>query len=117
MTEQEEPKEARTKLHIFRVRARGEADFYDPQTDIRKLLPYIGIMVIEDLKVAYKDDPRAQFDLSYLWNCLNVFRIRVSEDNTPLTEQMLRFVEAINQVTPEILHQFTTSVFVMLTVV
>ena len=54
MTEKEEqPKEARPKLHIFRVRARGEADFYDPQTDIRKLLPYIGIMVIEDLKVAY----------------------------------------------------------------
>lgn len=118
MTEKEEqPKEVRTKLHIFRVRARGEADFYDPQTDIRKLLPYIGIMVIEDLKVVYKDDARAQFDLSYLWNCLNVFRIRVSEDNTPLTEQMLRFVEAINQVNPEILHQFTTSVFVMFTVV
>ena len=59
MPEQEENKEPRTKLHVFRVRARGEADFYDPQTDIRKLLPYIGIMTIEDLKVAYKDDPMA----------------------------------------------------------
>ena len=118
MTEQEEqPKEARTKLHIFRVRARGEADFYDPQTDIRKLLPYIGLMVIDDMKVAYKDDPMAQYSISYLWNCLNVFRIRISEDNTPLAEQMLRFVEAINQVPQNIFSRFTTSVFVMLTTV
>lgn len=117
MTEQDQPKEPRTKLHVFRIRARGEADFYDPQTDIRKLLPYIGLMVTDDMKVAYKDDARAQYDISYLWNCLNVFRIRISEDPTPLAEQMLKFVEAINEVRPDILHQFTTSVFVMFTVV
>ena len=113
MPEQEENKEPRTKLHVFRVRARGEADFYDPQTDIRKLLPYIGIMTIEDLKVAYKDDPMAQFDLSYLWNCLNVFRIRVSEDPTPLVEQMDRFIQAISQVNPVILNKFAVGVLVM----
>lgn len=113
----EEQKEPRTKLHVFRVRARGEADFYDPQTDVRKLLPYISIMVVEDLKKVYENDAQAQYDLSYLWNCINVFRIRVSEDTTPLTDQMLRFMEAIRQVNPEILHKFTTSIFVMLTVV
>lgn len=117
MTEQEQPKEPRTKLHIFRVRSRGEADFFDPQTDIRKLLPYIGLMVVDDMRVAYKDDPVAQYDISYLWNCLNVFRIRISEDPTPLSEQMLKFIEAITEVHSHILHQFTTSVFVMLTVV
>ena len=113
----EEQKEPRTKLHVFRVRTRGEADFYDPQTDVRKLLPYIGLMVVEDLRKAYEGDQEAQYDLSYLWNCINVFRIRVSEDTTPLTEQMLRFVEAIRQVNPEIMAKFTTSVFIMLTVV
>ena len=117
MTEQDQPKEPRTKLHIFRVRSRGEADFFDPQTDIRKLLPYIGLMVVDDMKVAYKDDPMAQYEISYLWNCLNVFRIRISEDPTPLAEQMLKFVEAINQLRPEMLGEFTTGIFVMLTVV
>lgn len=117
MTEPEQPNEPKTKLHIFRVRTRGEADFYDPQTDVRKLLPYISLMVVDDMKVAYKDDVLAQYDISYLWNCLNVFRIRVSEDPTPLAEQMLKFVEAINQVRPEILCRFTISVFTMFTVV
>ena len=116
-TMSEEQKEPRTKLHVFRVRARGESDFYDPQTDVRKLLPYIGLMVIEDLRKAYGENPEAQYALSYLWNCVNVFRIRVSEDPTPLNDQMLRFIEAISQVPEEILHKFTTSIFIMLTVV
>lgn len=106
-----------TRIHFARQRVRGEADFYDAQADMRTVFPAAALMVIDDMKFLYKEDDEATKALSYLRNCVNVFRIRVGEDPTPLEELVDGFVKAIAKVPPRIFAQFVSGVFVMQSVV
>lgn len=106
-----------TRIHFARQRVRGEADFYDAQADMRTVFPEAALMVIDDMKYLYKEDADATKALSYLQNCVNVFRIRVGEDPTPLEELVDGFMKAVAAVPPRIFAQFASGVFVMQTVV
>ena len=50
--------EQEKRLHILRIRARGDDAFYDPQADFRGILPNVMQMALDDLKVADRgEDP------------------------------------------------------------
>jgi len=111
----DKPKE--TKFHFIRVRANNEPSFYDQQADIRCILPVLGKLVCDDLEAVHKGDSQWHNDISYLRNCLDVFAIRIDEDNTPLVEQMQEFIQAISKVNPQVFAQFSSGVFIMMSVV
>lgn len=106
-----------TKFHFVRVRANDEPSFYDQQADIRCILPVLGKLVCDDLQAVHREDTRWVADIAYLRNCLDVFAIRIDEDNTPLVEQMQEFIQAISKVDTQVFAQFASGVFITLSVV
>lgn len=90
-----------TELHFSRYRKRGEPDWYDPMTDIRKMVPQVLSAVLAKLEDQYADRPELQ-DIQYLHNCIRVFQIKVLEDPAPLTALVKEFFEALNVVPREI---------------
>jgi len=103
-----------TKLTFARVRGKGESAFYDPQSDIRKILPAVEKLVLLDLQTIYKDDPYLQEEFLYLQACYNVFMIRVVEDPSPIDNQIRDFTEAVLKVSPRALLLWNISMFSLL---
>lgn len=82
------------KFHITRIRQQG-ADWYDPQTDIKKIIPD----VIENISSAMEDmcsDKMEIAHLRYLHECFRIFVIRMTEDSTPLDSQLEEFFKALS---------------------
>lgn len=85
------------KLHYVRSRKPGEPDFFDPQTDIRHILPELLSVVLARLEDEYANRPEAE-DFKYLQASLRVFRIRILEDNTGVDAQVTEFLDAVAKV-------------------
>lgn len=86
--------EENTKLHFTRARVKGEPDFFDPQTDFRRLLPAVSkmsVMALED----NADDDGIKEDFRYLHNCFHIFCIRILEDPQPIDKQCDAFIAAL----------------------
>ncbi len=92
--ENDEPK---TKLHFTRVRSKGDSTYYDPQTDIRAVLP-TAVKVTLDLLMQICRDDWVKKEFSYLARCYAVYQIRLAEDGEHLVKQQAEFQRAINKV-------------------
>lgn len=108
MTNEDKPNPETTNsdtesLHFIRLREKGDESFYDPASDFRTLLPNIVRLVTDQLAAVYEPlDEEIYNGLVYLSACCDVFRIKVSEDPTPVAESVAEFVRAIQTVQPEI---------------
>ena len=89
------------ELHITRIRAKGEPDFYDPGADVRKVVPAVTNISINYLKMVYKEDPEAVSAFDYLYRCFKVFQIRLAEDVTPVCQQVKEYEDAVAKVDPK----------------
>lgn len=85
-----------TKLHFTRYRAKGEPDFYDPQTDFRRLLPAAAKLCLEQLQEQFSGHPQFS-DFQYLHGCICVLQIRMVEDPAPIDELMREFLNAVQK--------------------
>lgn len=106
--------DTKTKLHFTRIRAKGEPTFFDPQTDIRQLLPAVAKSAVLSLQDQYPDDEELQHDLNYIHNCICIFQIRLAEDTTPVDEQVSAFLAAIDKCRPAAVYTWKNRVFTML---
>ena len=86
------------KLHILRIREKGDDSFYDPQADIRGILPNVVSIALAHFWDKASEEERK--DIDYLLACFRIFQIRLLEDRTPLTEQLKLFDEAVKKVNP-----------------
>lgn len=89
---------SQTKLHFTRVRAKEEPMFFDPATDIRRLLPAVAKATLMCLQDTYEDNKTLLEDFVYLHKCFCIMQIRLAEDAMPCADQMTAFFEAINKV-------------------
>ena len=87
-----------TKLHFTRVRAKEEPLFFDPATDIRRLLPAVAKATLMNLQDIFKEDSDLEADFIYLHKCFCIMQIRLAEDIAPCEEQLNEFFDAINKV-------------------
>ena len=106
--------ETKTKLHFTRIRAKGEPVFFDPQTDIRQLLPAVAKSAVLSLQDQYPDDEELQHDLYYIHNCICICQIRLAEDTTPVDEQVAAFLAAIDKCRPAAVYAWKSRVFTMM---
>ena len=100
------------KFHITRIRQQG-AEWYDPQTDIKKILPDVVELVtsmMEELEI----DKGKRARLARLHECLRILFVRISEDNTPLDIQLEEFLKALNECPADILIDWYAQVFTAL---
>lgn len=91
------------KLIFSRVRKRGEPDWLDPQTDIRRILPAVILNVLGGMEDKYGGRPDVLSDILYVHNCFRVFQIKIMEDPTPVDEQVDEFVKALAKVNKDVL--------------
>lgn len=91
-----------SKLHISRVRKRGEPDWFDPQTDVRKIIPTAMMETVDTLLLQCGDGSREEQDLLYLRQCIEIFRIRILEDPAHVSDQIGEFFFAIGKVCPQV---------------
>lgn len=103
-------KGTKATLHLSRVRSKGEPLFFDPQTDIRKLIPAMAKVAILSLQDQCKDATLLN-DFKYIHSCICVFQIRVLEDPTPIAEQIQKFFEAVNSVSQYAFNLWTQAMF------
>lgn len=94
-----------TKFHYSRVRKRGEPAWFDPQTDIRQVLPASFIAVVTSMEEQYEGMPELEHILQ-LHNYIRIFQIRVVEDTTPLDKQVAEFFNALATVPGDVLTAF-----------
>jgi len=85
------------KLHIVRVRGRGDGTFYDPQADFRGILPNLAVLTLNDLEDSATDEETAKA-YKHLHQCFRIFQLRLLEDSTPLKEQIRLYEEAVKTV-------------------
>lgn len=104
----------KSKLIFSRVRKRGEPDWLDPQTDIRKILPGVILNVLSGMEDQYEDRPAVLKDLLYVHNCFRIFQIRVVEDPEPIDKQVDEFVKALAKVDKDILKMIASDVVLAL---
>ena len=109
-----EEKQEGTIFHFTRIKTGADVEFYDIQADIRCILPAAARQVCDDLLFAHKNDPEWRYQMSFLSNCIKVFTIRVSEDRTPLVQQMDAFIEAISTLPRPVFAQFASGLFIVL---
>lgn len=103
MTNNQNNNNPEDKLHFIRLREKGDDSFYDPASDFRTLLPNMVRLVTDQLAAVYEQlDDEIYNGLVYLSACCDVFRIKVSEDATPVADSVAEFVQAIQKVKPEI---------------
>ena len=89
--------EEQTKLHFTRVRSKGDSSFYDPQSDIRVILPTVAKMTLDVLMQVNTDDWLKK-EFSYLAKCYAIYQIRLMEDSTDMLTQVAEFEQAMNKV-------------------
>lgn len=97
------------KLHIARIRKHGDPNWFDPYTDIRKIIPQVMITVAMKMEDCYEGKPEQQYVL-YIHNCIKVFQIRILEDKMPLTQQISEFFKALVSVPAAILNEWQSQV-------
>jgi hypothetical protein len=85
------------KLHIVRVRGRGDGTFYDPQADFRGILPNIAVLTLGELEDS-TEDQEAKQAYKHLYHSFRIFQLRLLEDSTPLNEQLKLFHTAVSTV-------------------
>lgn len=95
MTEETEE----TKLHFTRVRSKGDSSFYDPQSDIRVILPTVAKMTLDVLMQVNTDDWLKK-EFSYLAKCYAIYQIRLAEDSTNMVQQVVEFENAVQKASP-----------------
>lgn len=78
--------------------------FFDPNTDIRKVLPMILDAVLDGMRDTATETELQKID--YLSACVRVFEIRLVEDNLPLDEQLQKFWFALPKIGQAVLHTF-----------
>lgn len=88
-----------TKLHFTRIKSRGDSSFYDPQSDIRVVLPTM-VKMTQDLLMQFVTDPDVKKEFSYLAKCYAIYQIRLVEDSTDMLTQVREFEDAMNKVRP-----------------
>ena len=88
-----------TKLHFTRVRSKGDSTFYDPQSDIRVIMPTAAKMTA-DILMQTSQDEWIKRVYSYIAKCYSIFQIRLAEDSTDLVTQVNDFTAAINKADP-----------------
>ena len=104
------------KFHYSRIRKRGEPDWLDPQTDIRKIIPQVMIDTFDNLETRFEGKPEEAYFLQ-LHNYLRIFQIRILEDPTQLGAQLKEFFDAVNRVPVAIQHEwFRQAVYTLLSV-
>lgn len=91
-----------SKLHISRVRRRGEPDWFDPQTDVRKIIPVAMMETVDTLLLQCGADSQEEKDLLYIRQCIEIFRIRILEDSAHVSDQIGEFFFAIGKVCPQV---------------
>ena len=94
---------ANAVLHFSRVRRQGEALYFDPQTDIRLILPNVMQAAMERLLDEYADKPEEKA-LLHLSTCVRILQIRLEEDSLPMDAQLGEFMKAIEEVPAEIVN-------------
>lgn len=97
-----------TRLHFTRVRAKGESTFYDPDSDIRKVLPAAIKTTLGVLEVTHPDK-KAEF--LYLYKCFCVFQIRIAEDSMKCKDQVSSFISALTKADNTALALFMHTLF------
>ena len=88
-----------TKLHFTRIKSRGDSSFYDPQSDIRVVLP-TAVKMTQDLLMQVVPDMATKREFSYLAKCYAIYQIRLMEDRTDMLTQVAEFEQAMNKVKP-----------------
>lgn len=112
MEEEKEP----TKLHFTRVRSKGDSSFYDPQSDIRVILPTAVKMTLDVLMQVNKDDWLKK-EFSYLAKCYAIYQIRLAEDSTNMVQQVAEFENAIRKASPRAKMLWMHTLFTLLNAV
>lgn len=105
-----------TKLHFTRIKSRGESGFYDPQSDIRVVLP-TAVKMTQDLLMQVSPDMETKQEYSYLAKCYAIYQIRLMEDSTDLVTQVAEFERAIDKVHPQIRAVWYETLFTLMNAV
>lgn len=93
------------RLHFSRLRGEGALLKFDPQTDLRVLLPAVGECVFDALDDMLKGaDDNVLQGVKYLHDCFRIFQIRMMEDRMPMASQVEEFFKAIVSVPPQVLY-------------
>jgi len=93
------------RLHFTRLRAPGAMLMFDPQTDLRILLPAVGELVFDALDDMFKGaDDEVMKGIKHLHDCFRIFQIRMMEDRMPMASQVEEFFKAIVSVPPQVLN-------------
>ena len=108
--------EQKTKLKFMRFRARGGSDYYDPQTDIRVVLPALVEMTLDVLAETSSDEKLHQ-EFIYLTKCFRILQIKLKEDDKDVAELMNEFYGAICKVSARALSRWTNTMTILLVTV
>ena len=95
-------------LHIYRLRAHGSDQYYEPSADIRRVLANIMVAVADRMEAEYAaaGDLAQGSDAEYIAGCVRVFEIRVIEDPTGLDELVTGFMEALSKADPKVQSEY-----------
>ena len=91
-----------TELHFTRVRGSSSKDFFDPASDIVRLVP-VAVQCALNMSGLKSG---VDLDTDYLISCWNVFEMRLREDSLPVTEQIDLFLKAVRKVPAERMELF-----------
>lgn len=105
-----------TILHFTRVKSRGDSTFYDPQSDIRVVLP-TAVKMTQDLLMQFVKDPTLKQEFSYMAKCYAIYQIRLVEDSTDMITQVREFEAAMEKVQPAIRAVWYETMFTLLNAV
>ena len=86
------------RLTYTRIRKQGEPDWFDPNTDVRKLVPNVMLHAIDIVETIFEKEKKEYKDALYIQNCIRIFQLRVIEDTGSVTSQLKEFMEAVSKV-------------------
>jgi hypothetical protein len=107
---------SKTILHFTRVKSRGDSSFYDPQSDVRVVLP-TAVKMTQDLLMQFVKDPALKQEFSYLAKCYAIYQIRLMEDSTDLVTQVREFEAAMEKVQPAVRAVWYETMFTLMNAV
>lgn len=95
-------------LHIYRLRAPGSDQYYEPSADLRRVLANIMVAVADRMEAEYaaSGDLAQGSDAEYIAGCVRVFEIRIIEDPTGLDELVTGFMEALSKADPKVQSEY-----------
>ena len=104
-------------FHWTRVRSKGDSTFYDPQADIRKIMPTVVNMTLDVLMERLSNEERLAADFKYLSKCYSIYQIRLAEDSTNMVQQVNEFTNAISKASPVARYLWNEAMFTLLNAV